>query len=403
MNKLLPVLLLLLFSQSVLAQPVFEPATYKDNDGNIIEGFIKNLDWRSNPTEFDFKSSLENSNFVTLTISEVIEFEIIDYGKFVRSTVEVDRSTEDKTKLSISTTPEFNTEIHFLKLLIEGDASLYSYQEGNFIRYFFSTEQIKTTQLIYRLYKSDDMIVFDNSFKKQLLTNLLCSEFLLTDFQILRYNRKDLLNHFVQYFDCNNLSSTIYTYKRDFKRLIYSVKTGISISSIDFTRRTYFRTEGNLQNGLGFTLLGELEFKLPFNNGKISALLEPGIQVFSADAPINYVINANETDTTTVNVNYKSILLPLGVRYHLLNSNKSNLYLSTYFGFDFPFQSEFTVGDELKVLIDYSTFFKVGLGFKYNQKFIFETNWRAPGNIATLKNGWIANFSSIQFILGYTF
>jgi len=408
MNKLLPVLLLLLFTQSILAQSVFEPASYKDNDGNIIEGFIKNLDWRSNPTKLDFKSSLEESDFVTLTINDVSEFEIFNYGKFIRSTVQVDRTTEDKTKLSRSPIPEFNTEILFLKVLLEGDASLYSYQSGNIVRYFFSTKGSKIEQLVFRLYQNNNTIVTDNSFKNQLNKSLICKELEYSNFQELEYDQKDLVALFNQYLSCSDLPKTVYNYSRDYKRFRISLKPSFNYSSLEVSKNTVSlafsrKSTVDLGNSFGYKIGTEFEFIFPFDNGKWSFVVEPTFNRYKTSKKV--VLSFTEND---ISLDYTSLEVPFGLRYKVFVNNNSLFYMNPFFVYDFAINSQLNFNGAIAEIKPRPNLM-LGIGYRVKE-FSFETRYSfkrelfSSSRSRTTSNSSIytSDYQYISFIIGYS-
>ena len=75
MSKKIFFLTFLIISNVGLSQITFEPAYYIDNDGNKIDGFIRNVEWKNNPDGFSFKSNLE-SDSREISIKEAKEFAI---------------------------------------------------------------------------------------------------------------------------------------------------------------------------------------------------------------------------------------------------------------------------------------------------------------------------------------
>jgi hypothetical protein len=58
MKNLLLTALLFLFSFSY-AQITFEKGYFINNSGDRTECFIKNIDWRDNPTKFEYKMQID--------------------------------------------------------------------------------------------------------------------------------------------------------------------------------------------------------------------------------------------------------------------------------------------------------------------------------------------------------
>src|SRR5690606_35362636 len=101
----------------------------------------------------------------------------------------------------------------FLKVLVKGKASLYSYQENSLFRYFFETESIEITQLIYKkftystidgIYREDNKIGENNQFRQQLFDVLKCDEISKEYYEKIKYRKNDLTKFFVKYNQCEN-------------------------------------------------------------------------------------------------------------------------------------------------------------------------------------------------------
>ena len=140
MKKQLLALFISAFAMNSYSQIIFEKGYYINNEGHKMEGLVKNVDWQSNPTKFDFKRT-EKSKKKTKTIQSVKEFGVYNISKYVRSTVNIDRSSEDTDDLSLERKPIFKEEILFLKVLVDGEYTLFHYSDHNLKRYFYATKK----------------------------------------------------------------------------------------------------------------------------------------------------------------------------------------------------------------------------------------------------------------------
>lgn len=365
MRKLLLLFFYLFLSLPLFAQAIYEAGHYVDNEGKTHEGLIRNQDWRSNPVEFRFKST-ELAEVQILSINEASEFEIYAYGKFVRKTIEIDRSSDDKTKLSTSRTPEFSEETLFLKTLFEGAASLYSYQEGNLQRFFYKKDDSNLEQLIYRLYQVRVNMITDNSFRDQLRNSFTCESINNFDYGSIEYNRKDLLTYFITYSSCKNNPGKQYSYSRDYETFRITIKPALNYASLEVSRtgRNQFFTQkitAVFDKSITYSLGVELEAIFPFDNGKWSAILEPTFQYFEA----NTTYPVGQTDRP-VSIDYKSIDLPLGIRYRKFITPKTELFINPLVAFSIPINSslEFNLTE---VDIVASPNFMIGVGARMNR------------------------------------
>ena len=151
MKKKLLLALTVIFAINSYSQISFESGYFINNSNQKTECFIKNIDWANNPTEFEYKLT-EKSEKKKATIKTVKEFSIYDTSKYVRATINIDISRNSNDELSTTKKAIFKEEELFLKVLIEGKASLYLYKYSNLTKFFFSKDGSKTEQLIFKKY-----------------------------------------------------------------------------------------------------------------------------------------------------------------------------------------------------------------------------------------------------------
>ena len=134
-KQILVVFLFSLVSGLSYSQIIFEKGYLINNSNQRIECLIKNMEWKNNPTELEFKLS-QNEITQKISVESAKEFGIGDAIKFISVRVKIDRSAEDINGISSESKPIFHEEQLFLRAIIEGKASLYSYMDGNLARFF---------------------------------------------------------------------------------------------------------------------------------------------------------------------------------------------------------------------------------------------------------------------------
>ncbi|WP_299016200.1 outer membrane beta-barrel protein [uncultured Polaribacter sp.] len=406
MKKKLILILALLVCTYSYSQIRFEKGYYINNDDEKINCFIKNIDWRSNPTKFDFKLT-EQSDSKKLNINLVKEFGINNTSKYIRCTVNIDRSTENVNKLSNDKNPIFTKEQLFLKVLIEGKNALYEYIDNNLKRFFFKNSNLSIEQLVFKTYStaSGNYYGENNLFRQQLLNNLKCPKFTSNRFKNLKYKKKELLDLFIDYNECFNKTDTNFetTKKRDIFNLNIRprlVSTSLEINSIfefrnaDFGNKTVF--------GIGV----EAEFILPFNKNKWAIIIEPTYQNLKTETTVNTRTFFGGELTTIIN--YKTIEFPVGVRHYLFLSNNSKLFINASYvtGFTLNSTSEYERKDgfDLEPLeIKSRDNLAFGFGYNYRDSYSLELRYQTNRDIfsddVTVKTG----YNSFSIILGYSF
>ncbi len=412
MKKITLFIISLFLAQPLLAQSVFEKGYYLDTEDNIINGYILNLDWRSNPSEIKFKSdSLAQEE--TLNLEDINGFEIYEYGKFLKSAVEIDRSPENKSNLSASPSPIFSNEVILLKSLVEGVISLYSYQDGNLQRFFIKKQNGTIEQLVFRFFARGSRVITDDSFKQQLKSELGCSLNSQNSLEEIDYKRKDIANLVIEENECLGEGNTIYTYKRDYKKFRLTIKPGVSNSNLRLNTRTgpfiVRRYISNFDNNIVLNLGAEAEFILPYANGAWSITIQPSYHQFKFKDTFEVVSRERE-----VTIDYKALELELGLRYSYVLNEKSRVYLSPSLVYGFDFNSELTITPELPTLdlLSLSTVeikpqpsFKIAIGFAY-KKINLESSYSPRKELLANENsnGYVfdAENSLLTFSIGYS-
>lgn len=207
-------IIFLMLSINSYSQIVFEKGYIIHNTGEKKTCLIKNIDWESNPTEIEYKIS-DAGEVKIATIDNIQGFGVDNYSKFTKVTIDIDRSTENLNQMGTERNPTFRKETLFLKTLVEGEATLYEYADGNLKRYFFSIGNQPVKQLIFKSYLASNFRKAKNeSYKQQLLNNLKCSDISKESILRLNYKKWDLINIFTKFNQCVNSDFTIFDKKK---------------------------------------------------------------------------------------------------------------------------------------------------------------------------------------------
>lgn len=389
MKKLIMALLLLSCSFS-FAQINFEPGYLIENNGTKKEVLIKNIAWKNNPTEFEFKETTADKS-EKIEMASVKEFSVNSY-KFVRFTTNIDFSKTNANELSESANPEWKSVTVFLKLLVEGELNLYQYENGNLIRYFISSGAHQdAAQLIYRQYNENaNQIKTDYSFRNQLYTAMKSAAFNADDFRKINYKKEDLTAIFVKYNQLKTEIFTDHTKQQNKSSLHLKALVGVNSTSIDFenisNRATFeFDTKATLKFGL------ELEAILPFNNNKWSLFLQPNFQTFKSEG---------KRLNVKTEIDYKFIEIPIGVRHYFFLSDKSKLSLDAGYSLSFAMDSHMKYGTSETPLKKSSNYF-AGIGFDY-KSYGIEARYGFDRGL-TKNAAFFGNHTTIGIALKYKF
>ena len=280
MKKKLLFIISLILTIKGYTQKKFNEGYFITNYGEEIKCSIKNLDNQDTPSEIEYKLSA-TSESKKINSTAIREFGIYKKAKYSSNKVQIDRSTENISDLSDDKNPIFKEEQLFLKVLVEGKATLYYYREGNLIRYFYKGEGADIRQLIFKKYQiSEDQIGENNEYRKQLWTDLKCSTIKFSSLKNLSYTKNELQNFFINYNNCVN--SEYINYSEEENNILFHVRLRAHANNSSLTIQNPnapfpYVDYGN-QSGIGFGV--EFEALLPFNRNKWGISIEPTYQSF---------------------------------------------------------------------------------------------------------------------------
>ena len=389
-------LILLLVSFLSNAQINFEPGHFINNEGEKIDGFIKNIEWKNNPVSFEYMES-ENGNKKTYSIDAVKEFKV---GRFLfkRFEVDIDRSSNINSSLSQTKNPDFQKETLFLLLLVEGDANLYSYNDKSLVRYFYSFDNENSYQLVYKKYmRNSSEIAKNNLFRQQLSQNLKCNSISSGRLENLSYSKTELTEFFKDYNTCKNPQLT-YNQETSKGKFLFSIRPGMTLNNFKIDTDAFY-ADGQIvhfQNTLGFRLGVEVEYVFPINKNKWSLITEPSY-VYINDETLDYLGETSVWD-------YSSIEVPLGIRHHMFLNEDSKIFINAAIVWMYQIDSKVILFDGKDFIFESRTSFALGLGYKFKNKYSFEFQYRGPQKI-DFGRGTVdqtAYIDNMAFILGYT-
>ena len=304
------------------SQIKFEPGYFIDTAGIRTQCLIRNVDWVYNPSFFDYKMDASSSRS-RKEVNDVREFGIEHGVKYISASVKIDRSSEmlDDDDISTSYNPEWRDEHIFLKVLIAGDASLFSYEEDNFLRFFYRVKQDSIEQLVYKRYKKAGEASFDynRNYLNQLFADVNCRNLPLTSFENISYNNHSLVNWVHKNNQCLNSVDSNMIPTKNKKWFAFNILAGAN--HLSFQSENSPNAQENIQYDptIAFTAGLELEFILPFNKNKWSAILE--------SSSLSYKSSGYNESGNKLEIDYNTINIMFGVRYYgYINERVKSLF-----------------------------------------------------------------------------
>jgi hypothetical protein len=376
------------------SQILFEKGYYVDNAGLKSEGLIKNIDWKNNPNEFEFKKT-ETEESKLITLKDAQEFGVIEKVKFLRFKVNIDRSSNITNEISNLKAPKFKEETLYLKTVIEGKATLYSFEDNNLTRFFIATDSLPVEQLVYKKYLIESgKMGYNLMFRQQLLNNLKCDAITMRDIEKAEYFTKDLAEIFVKYNQCVTTETFTDFNALNNDRKSYTISLRAGIGQARFELGNSLNGFNNEFNKINYRVGVEFEYFLPFNKNKWAIISEPSYQVFNGEGQGS--ISSNKVD-------FSSFDLGLGVRHYIFLPDNSKFFINASFNYGFITKGDIRFGS------NYSSFLDVtgngnlaaGIGYKRNKMSIELLH---SFNRSLLSNYvfWGANFNATSIVFGYS-
>lgn len=385
---------ILLYSLNISSQIKFEKGYFIKNDNIKIECLIKNKDWIGTPYLLEYKLD-GNETIEKINTNEIKAFKIYDSEHYYqKKTFTIDENTRDISEKIINVTK-------LLKVLVEGDVSLYEYEDNIFL--YEKDKVIK--QLLYKKFVNDNKIQENFAFRKEIFDNLNCRGNKI-DIRKLNYDRKELVAYIKKYHECQNLDYAYYGTNKTKSKFNFKVLAGVNfynmkskVGFVGYDEGVSFNNEKSSVN----TVFGfETEFLLPFNHNKWSIFLAPNYQQHdqeSSERKTNLFGGYN--GILEMKDNYSYIELPIGIRKYFQLSNKSKIFAEG--SYSIIFYTDKTTERAFYPDINYSVplvpkkdsqsspiVIRMGIGYNYNDRYYLSLNYTP---VKTLSQSDVNSFS----------
>lgn len=392
----------LLFVTIANAQITFEKGYYIDNSNEKIEGFIKNIDWKNNPTSFEFKASL-SSDPITLSIKNVTEFSVLNSSKFERHKVKIDRSPNGLDQLGYKREPDFKEETLFIKVLVENEAVLYRYTDMNLTTFFYKKDGSLYTLVYKRYFDINNNLNENNFYQQQIASNVSCTNNKMPNPENVKYTATSLTKYFKAYGNCTGTSSNTIiekTYENSF-----NVKVIAGVQTTSFSVDSNMARSFDFGSDVGFVPGVEFEYLLPFNAQKWSLFLDVRYHSFSGDG-VTEVQNlvTDEVLFRQTEASYKAFDVGIGFRHYFIINSTSKIHLGLNYAIDFITDTEVTYEDAQDLITSSATgVLGISAGYTFDK---FTAELRYYTNRNSLGNEFLFNqsdYSNLTFSLAYRF
>jgi len=377
-------LLFFLFFATILHAQDSQSGYYITNGGQRVEGQFLETNYLDVST-LKFKTT-SGKNFESLDTDVIKEFGIGDDYKVVKYTVKIDATDASQGQVSANKDATWKQETLFLNVLVEGDATLYTYTSGKGIKFFYKVEgkQMEPEQLLYRKYMAGNLATAENNkYRQQLYNDLNCTGTNdMNKFLKIGYVRKDLAPLFEEYNKCKNSANKAYSNDSGKRaKVFYSVFAGLysakfNIGGID--------PEVSDDKYMALTAGGEI--LLLFPSEKLGVFFKAEYENINSELVSVYKSPYGGITQTTSTFTTKGSLFNfhVGPRYYYNIDAKNKVFIDGAAVFTFPaadLEERVQVSNNTQTFdvvnlfdIDLGTTlsFNVGVGYTFNNKFSIE-------------------------------
>ena len=390
------ILFLFLFNYCFsFSQASFEKGYFIDRDGHRIECSIKVPEWNRTPAEFFYRLS-DSSEIQHATPPQVKEFGIGKEFRLISTLVNVDISGDDEKNPSEMKEPDWLEQQLFLMVLVDGEASLYQYDQPTIKRYFYKVKEQQIRQLVNKIYRlkgdDTDLIRTNAHFRQQLWTDVKLADSEIKSVEKLDYRKGDLVKYFTDYDKQTGTPYTVQTRKKEHPVFNLKITPGFNYSMFEVKNYYYQDQVYDFKGQAGFRLGIESELIFPYTHKTVSLILEPTYQYFNA---------TEKSLGQKMSVHLNTIEFPVGVRYYVYFNKNLKGFINGFFipGFGIKISSDITIdGEEFGVALKRNI--AAGLGISWKRLGI-EFRWYSNKDIISGSQYLISKYSRVSCIVGY--
>ena len=407
--------LFFLFCISSFSQSTFVEGTITTNDSIQHFGQIKFESWTQNPEKIEFKSDNVSKKY---SPKDILAFTIED-SKYKSEFITLDVSSQIVQTMKKGEEPKFEQKHVFLKVLVEGEGSLYEYYDNR--SHFFIKINDEISELINRKFLADvdeelltnkrtKILVYEKYIGQLKLYFSNCESLNITK---LEYNKSQLQKLFNEYNKCIGKGSD-YSASLDKSKVDFYITAGISYSNLNI------KYSSGLLNGLGDqsvfrpTFGGALNFRQDRSNW--SFYMELTYNSFNKETEFIHPVSSgsgNNLTTEILDLKSSSIrFLPM-LRYKFNNLNSDFVaFINAGPGMNFTLNGssdlvQIRETTPLTYYYDVYNFkkiyyqFSVGTGFEYNN-FSSELRFNLTTNNSNTSYSK-STINDLSLILAYRF
>lgn len=423
MKKIIGVLTLLV-TIVTFGQDNYTSGYYVDQNNKKIEGFIEDTNPYNNPEKINFKSSLEAPTS-EISIANIKEFKITSNYKYVNYTVDYDYDqVVNRSEINIfGKEPNLKKKAILLKVLVEGNATLYKAIVDDCVFFYFKNNNDETPRLlIHRKYNDNKTISENNAFRKQLYDDIKTETLLIDDFLKLDFKESDLVKVFNK---TNNASNSLVEQNvsadKGKNKFCYKIFGGVSTFFAPYT----FLSEYKLKTS-------KTSFSNPIIGFEFSNILGTDSNRSELFGRLFYQKTNSESHSSaerngsypgsdvTLTSEFSAITISAGYRYAIIKSGKNKFSIDGGLGVSRILSGDFKLHKELYYFIggtdpittqtedfvfdeySMSIFLNAGLSYTFNNKYAVNLEYSTPKNYLSKYTDLSGGYSNFNLIFSYT-
>ncbi|MEM6863968.1 MAG: hypothetical protein AAF575_02255 [Bacteroidota bacterium] len=409
------IILVFFTTNLAIAQFTFEKGYFIDRDGNKVDCLIENKRWLFFPKQVFYKLT-QNSDKMSFTVENCEEFRIGNEGVYKRVKASFPITQSQLKKKETTPEPEMIELDVFVQTIVEGNASLFWYNDDNGVVYLYQKEEGPIQPLIYKKYVQEDQLIRQNNrYKAQLIKDFNCGNAPIV--QKTKYQRKTLIAYFEHLNTCSgNNDYRIYERTANQKANFFvglKIWAGLEQNQYQARARNPDRTF-NFDDAISSKFGVEVEAFFPyFGYKKISVFLSG--QISQADNMFPFP--ESDIGSRAYNVDYSIFELQIGARYYFYVGKNGSFFVEAALAPDFFGNS--TVSLDRTISLDsfeermetqeIGTSFNnrfgasFGLGYSYKRKIYLRAGLRTGQSVIDEGIFFEDTLNRMSLSLGYAF
>lgn len=406
--KKIAILIVVLSVQKLFSQITYDKGYFIKDSGEKVECFIKNLGWLNSPASLEYKLS-ENTAPILISTKNVKEFGIKNYLKFEKFSVDINQSSNKVRRLDDKREPVYKNETVLLKYELESnDVSLLTYTKHNVLKFFLKKGN-KVSELVYKVYEINNIILKNPLYKRQLFYNLKCNDFNLHQIDRARYKSKEFEKIVKNYYKCKGEDYIEYGIKKvnkneqEISRLNVFIRPNVNFTALSVKDDRITSRNFDFSNKTTFGFEAEIEYILPYNRNKWSIFLNPSFLSYNNRKNDVDIFNNNPLlPPIDIEVTLNTLEIPVGIKHHMYvnNTNKLNIGLSYAFNFDMDSKFDFIRENYDDLEVNTSGNLMLTLGYTFKNK--FDVNVKIRSDKDLFKNSsWTSSLNIYSLSIGY--